>query len=64
MTLLDAEVPARALAVYAHPDDPEISDPMGKGCGCGVAGGNGPLSAVWFASAVVLGLLQRRRRRA
>ena len=25
MTVLDADVPARVLAVYAHPDDPEIS---------------------------------------
>ena len=25
MTVLDVEVPARVLAIYAHPDDPEIS---------------------------------------
>ena len=43
------------------PDAPEAPDPMG-GCGCTVAGAGGPASALWFAAAVVLGLLQRRRR--
>ncbi len=46
------------------PDEPEAADPMGgRGCGCGVAGGGGPTSALSFAAAVVFGLLQRRRRR-
>jgi MYXO-CTERM domain-containing protein len=45
------------------PDEPEAADPMrGPGCGCVVAGGNGPTSALYFAAAVVFGLLQRRRR--
>jgi MYXO-CTERM domain-containing protein len=44
------------------PDAPETPDPMG-GCGCTVAGAGGPASALWFAAAVLLGLLQRRRRK-